>query len=142
MIPNLVPVAFALGLMGWLGIALDMMNLMLGSIVIGLAVDDTIHFMHSFRREIERNGDVANAVANTLRGTGQALLFTSFVLATGFLVYTQAYMDMLFDFGFLTASAITVAFLADLTLAPALVSRVNWSQHVRDQDGRTGDGRG
>ena len=142
MIPNLVPVAFALGLMGWLGIALDMMNLMLGSIVIGLAVDDTIHFMHSFRREIERNGDVASAVANTLRGTGQALLFTSFVLATGFLVYTQAYMDMLFDFGFLTASAITVAFLADLTLAPALVSRVNWSQHVRDQDGRTGDGRG
>jgi predicted RND superfamily exporter protein len=130
MLPNLAPVAFALGLMGWLGIALDMMNLMLGSIVIGLAVDDTIHFMHNFRREIERTGDVASAVTHTIRGTGQALLFTSCVLATGFLVYTQAYMDMLFDFGFLTASAIVVAFLADLTLSPALVSRVNWARRV------------
>jgi predicted RND superfamily exporter protein len=105
-----------------------MLNLMLGSIVIGLAVDDTIHFMHNFRREIERSGRVETAVTNTLRGTGQALFFTSCVLASGFLVYTQAYMNMLFNFGVLTASAIAIAFLADLTLAPALVSRVNWSK--------------
>ena len=128
MIPNLAPVIFALGLMGWLGIPIDMLNLMLGSIVIGLAVDDTIHFMHNFRREIERSGRVETAVTNTLRGTGQALFFTSCVLASGFLVYTQAYMNMLFNFGVLTASAIAIAFLADLTLAPALVSRVNWSK--------------
>jgi predicted RND superfamily exporter protein len=130
MIPNLVPVIFALGLMGWLGIPIDMLNLMLGSIVIGLAVDDTIHFMHNFRREIEATGQVDLAVANTLRGTGQALFLTSCVLASGFLVYTQAYMHMLFNFGILTASAIAVAFLADLTLAPALVSKVSWSKHM------------
>jgi hypothetical protein len=130
MIPNLVPVIFALGLMGWLGIPIDMLNLMLGSIVIGLAVDDTIHFMHNFRREIEATGQVDLAVENTLRGTGQALLLTSCVLASGFLIYTQAYMHMLFNFGVLTASAIAVAFLADLTLAPALVSKVNWSKRM------------
>ena len=128
MIPNLAPVIFALGLMGWLEIKIDMINLMLGSIVIGLAVDDTIHFMHNFRREIEATGDPLEAVSNTLRGTGQALLFTSFVLASGFLVYTQAYLDMLFNFGLLTASAIMVAFLADITLAPALVGFVNWEK--------------
>ncbi len=126
MIPNLAPVFFGLGLMGWLGITVDMMNLMLGSIVIGLAVDDTIHFMHNFRREVEKSGDVPDAVKQTLRGTGQALLFTSCVLATGFLVYTQAYMSFIFDFGILTASAIAIAFLADVTLAPALVSMVAW----------------
>jgi predicted RND superfamily exporter protein len=131
MIPNLVPVIFALGLMGWLNISIDMLNLMLGSIVIGLAVDDTIHFMHNFRREIEETGDVETAVARTLSTTGQALFFTSCVLASGFLVYTQAYMSMLFDFGVLTASAIAIAFLADLTLAPALVSRVDWSKRVK-----------
>ena len=128
MIPNLAPVVFALGLMGWFGIEIDMINLMLGSIVIGLAVDDTIHFMHNFRRELEETGDATTAVANTLRGTGQALLFTSFVLATGFLVYTQAYLDMLFNFGLLTAAAIGVAFLADVTLAPALVGFVRWKR--------------
>jgi predicted RND superfamily exporter protein len=121
MIPNFAPVLFVLGLMGWLGIQLDMFTLMLGTIVMGLAVDDTIHFMHNYRRELERTGSVEEAVSQTLRGAGQAMLFTSCVLATGFLVYTQAYMVHLFNFGLLTAAAIVMAFFADLTLAPALV---------------------
>lgn len=122
MIPNLVPVVFTLGVMGWLSIPLDMFTLMIGTIVIGLAVDDTIHFMHNFRRDHEKTGSVEAAVTSTLRTTGQALLFTSCVLALGFLVYTQAYMSHLWSFGVLAGGAITVAFLADLTLAPALVT--------------------
>ena len=121
MLPNLAPVLFALGLMGWLGMPLDMFSLTIGSILIGLAVDDTIHFMHNFRRLYSENGDVEESVALTLRGTGQALLFTSCVLSTGFLVYTQAHMVHLYDFGLMTAASILVAFLADVTLAPALV---------------------
>ena len=113
--------------MGWLDVPLDMLTLMLGSIVLGLAVDDTIHFMHSFRREIESTGDALTAVTNTLRGTGQALLFTSCVLVCGFLVYTQAYLVLLFDFGILVACAIVMAFLADVTLVPAMVSRLAWN---------------
>ena len=122
MIPNLAPVLFALGLMGWLSIQLDMFSLMIGTIVIGLAVDDTIHFMHNFRRAFDRTDDVDVAVAETLRGTGQALLFTSCVLVFSFLVYTQAYLLNLWTLGAMTASAIVMAFLADLTLAPAIVS--------------------
>lgn len=122
MIPNLAPVLFTLGLMGWLGLPLDMLSLMVASIVIGLAVDDTIHFMHNFRREFEATGDVAASVDHTLRSTGQALLFTSCVLSFGFLVYTQAYMLHLYSFGVTTSAAIVVAFLADVTLAPALVA--------------------
>ena len=95
---------------------------MIGTIVIGLAVDDTIHFMHNFRRSLDRTGDVDTAVAETLRGTGQALLFTSCVLACSFLVYTQAYLLNLWTLGAITAAAIAMAFLADLTLAPAVVA--------------------
>lgn len=122
MIPNLAPVLFTLGMMGWLGFPLDMISLMTASIVIGLAVDDTIHFMHNFRREFESGEEVEAAVDHTLRSTGQALLFTSCVLAFGFLMYTQAYMLHLYSFGVTVSTAIVVAFLADVTLAPALVA--------------------
>ena len=57
MIPNLAPILLTLGIMGWLGVRLDMFTLLIGSIAIGLAVDDTIHFMHGFRRSYERSGD-------------------------------------------------------------------------------------
>lgn len=134
MIPNLAPVVFTLGLMGWLGFALDMLSLMTASIVIGLAVDDTIHFMHNFRREYETGKEVSDAVDHTLKSTGQALLFTSCVLACSFLVYTQAYMLNLYTFGISISAAIVVAFLADVTLAPALVAAFA-SRFARDGEG-------
>jgi predicted RND superfamily exporter protein len=121
MIPNLVPIAFTLGLMGWLGIPLDMFTLMIGTIAIGLAVDDTIHFMHNFRRYYDETGNPEESVQRTLASAGQAMLFTTLVLAAGFLVYTQAYMVNLIAFGLLITVAITLAFVADVTLAPALV---------------------
>jgi len=124
MIPNLAPIVFTLGLMGWLGVPLDMFTLMIGTIAIGLAVDDTIHFMHNFRRYFQASGDADVAVERTLTGAGQAMLFTSLVLATGFMVYTQAYMLHLFSFGLLTATAIVMAFIADVTLAPALMKKL------------------
>ena len=136
MIPNLSPIVFTLGLMGWLGIPLDMFTLLIGTIAIGLAVDDTIHFMHNFRRYFEESGDPHLAVRRTLQGAGQAMLFTTLVLVSGFLVYTQAYMDNLFAFGILTATAIAVAFVADVTLAPALVttlSRQSESERASDR---------
>jgi hypothetical protein len=124
MIPNLAPVMLTLGIMGWMGIPLDAFTLMVGSVAIGLAVDDTIHFMHNFRRTFDETGDVEEAVRRTLETTGQALLFTSIVLALGFAIYTQAYLNNLFNFGFLTSITIVFAFLADLVLAPALLVRI------------------
>ncbi len=124
MIPNLAPILLALGLMGWAGIPLDTFTLMVGSIAIGLAVDDTIHFMHNFRRYYGRSGDVRGAVRETLASTGQALLFTSLVLCTGFFLYMLASMNNLFYFGLLTGFTIIAAFLADLLLAPALMTLV------------------
>ena len=124
MIPNLAPIVIVLGIMGWLGFPLDAFTLLIGSIAIGLAVDDTIHFMHNFRRYYERSGEVIVAVRETLSSTGQALLFTSLVLSTGFFIFTLASLNNIFFFGLLTGLAILLAFLADLILAPALMAVV------------------
>ena len=128
MIPNLFPIVLTLGLMGWLGIPLEMFSLLIGSVALGLAVDDTIHFMHGFRRSYTRTGSVERAVDETLRTTGQALLFTSVVLSTGFLIYILSDLSNLSRFGLLTAFSIVMAFLADVLLAPALMKvTTRWS---------------
>jgi len=121
MIPNLVPVVTTLGIMGWMHIPLDAFTLLVGCVAISLAVDDTIHFMHNFRRYFDETGDVEASVRKTLETTGQALLYTSIVLSCGFAIYTQAYLTNLFYFGFLTSITIIFAFLADIVIAPALL---------------------
>lgn len=121
MIPNLMPVYLVLAFMGYAGIPLDMTTLLIGGVVIGLAVDDTIHFMHKFNRYYEETGDPAAAVHQTLVTTGSALLFTSLVLGLGFSVFIAAYMVNIAWFGTLMSMAVVFAFLADITLAPALM---------------------
>jgi predicted RND superfamily exporter protein len=124
MIPNLTPIVLTLGIMGWTGIPIDLFTLLIGGIAIGLAVDDTIHFMHNFGSAFEATGDAPLAIRETLRSTGQALLYTSIVLSLGFFIYTFAAMENLFNFGFLTGLTIILAFLADVILAPALLTFV------------------
>ncbi len=122
MVPNLAPIILTLGLMGWAGIALDTFTLLIGSIAIGLAVDDTIHFMHVFRKYHEELHDTSAAVRETLRTTGQALLVTSVVLSLSFFIYAFASLNNLVKFGLLTGVTIIFAFVADITLSPVLMA--------------------
>jgi predicted RND superfamily exporter protein len=121
MVPNLAPILLALGLMGWLGLTLDLFGLLVGGIAIGLAVDDTIHFMHNFRRYHDHGRDVHAAVRETLHTAGHAMLVTTLVLTLGFLSFALSSMRNLTFFGLLVGFALGVAFLADVLLAPALV---------------------
>jgi predicted RND superfamily exporter protein len=107
--------------MGWLDIPLNMSTTLIGGIILGLAVDDTIHFMHGFNSNYGRTGDPHRAVRETLETTGMAMLFTSVVLSAGFLILTLAYMQNISEFGLLCSFATATAFLADVTLAPALM---------------------
>lgn len=125
MIPNLAPILLTLGMMGFLSIPMDLFTMMVGSIAIGLAVDDTIHFMHNFRRYYEHGGDPVEAVHRTLHTTGRAMLVTSVVLSLGFFIFTFATMKNLFNFGLLTAVTILTALAADYFIAPALMVVVN-----------------
>jgi len=131
MLPNLAPIIIILGIMGVFKIPMDAFTLLIGSIAIGLAVDDTIHFMHNFRRYYEETGDPKESVRRTLASTGQALLFTSLVLSGGFFIYMFASMTNLFYFGLLTGVTIIIAFLADVILAPALMVLIARPQPVR-----------
>jgi predicted RND superfamily exporter protein len=121
MVPNLSPIILTLGVMGWLDVPIDMFTMMIGGIAIGLVVDDTIHFMHGFRRYYAMEGDARVAVRRTLETTGQALLFTSIVLSIGFLVFALSQMQNLFYFGVFTTLAISSAFLLDILVSPALM---------------------
>ncbi len=124
MVPNLFPVIFVLGVMGWLDIPLDASNIIIGSIIIGLAVDDTIHFLRGFRREFDETADVALAVCRTMRVTGSALFFTTLVLSTGFLVMSlRGTMLNTILFGGLSALGVSFAFIADVVLTPALIAQ-------------------
>lgn len=133
MIPNLLPIILTLGVMGWFGMPLDLFTMLIGSIAIGLAVDDTIHFMHNYRRYHLQSGDVYQSVHKTLLSSGRAMLITSIVLASGFFLYMFSTMSNLFNFGLLTGFTILMALLADFLLAPALMAQLHKSHLLADK---------
>jgi len=122
MIPNLMPIVLTLGLMGIFGLPLDAFSLLVGGIAIGLAVDDTIHFMHNYRRYRDQGADLETAVETTLLTAGRAMLITTVVLATGFLGFVLSSMHNLTNLGILVSFAVVTAFFADVLLAPALLA--------------------
>ena len=121
MIPNLLPIVIALGVMGYLDIPLNTYNLIGGSILIGVAVDDSIHFFHNFRKYYLRSGDLNFAVNETLRSAGRALLATTLILVASFWMRLFSDLKVVADFGLVMGIALLMAFLADVLLAPALL---------------------
>jgi predicted RND superfamily exporter protein len=122
MVPTLAPIVLTLGLMGWIGMPLGIFTLMIGSIAIGLAVDNTIHFMHNFRKYYENTGEVRQAVRETLTTTGHALLVAATSLSLAFFIYAFAELRNLVHFGLLTGFTIMAAFIAGITVSPALMA--------------------
>lgn len=123
-IPNIVPILAVMGFMGLAGIDLDSSNMLIGSIAIGLIVDDTIHFMNGFNRHWRQTGDTHAAVRQTLLSTGRAMMTTSLVLALGFLTYAFSSMRNVMNFGLLTALVILLALMVDFFLMSALLKIV------------------
>ncbi|MBY0401684.1 MMPL family transporter, partial [Myxococcota bacterium] len=131
MIPNVLPILAVLGVMGALGITLDSTTMMIGAMIIGIAVDDTIHFMHKFHRHFGETGDLEFSVCETLRTTGAAMLFTSVALTLGFLVFSASDMRNIRIFGLFSALATVVAFAADLWVGPALLALIERTRSAR-----------
>jgi predicted RND superfamily exporter protein len=121
MIPNFLPILTTMGIMGLLHIPLDINSLMIGSIAIGIVVDDTVHFIYNFQKYYERTASPREAVRETLLGTGRALLITSLVLCTGFFILMFASLNHLVNFGFFTGITILIALVADFFLLPAIL---------------------
>jgi predicted RND superfamily exporter protein len=131
MIPNLLPIIITMGLMGLSGNPLDLNSIMIGSIALGVVVDDTVHFMYNFQKYYTKSSDPYFAVRETLLGTGRALLITSLVLSTGFFILMLASLNHLIRFGFFTGIAILIALLADFLLVPAMMVLIRRNKKTR-----------
>jgi len=121
MVPNLLPIACILGVMGVGGVPLDTNTMMVASVIIGIAVDDTIHFLHQFRCHYRVFDDVSKAIDHALEHSGRAMATTSIILCTGFASLAGATMASTQRFGLLVAIAVVFALLIDLIFAPALL---------------------
>ena len=121
MVPNLTPVALALGVMGWAGIYLDYAKISIASVAIGIAVDDTIHLVSRYRHAFDECGSYTQALERALQDVGKALLITSTALVCGFLVLTLSELQSQITYGSLLATTIVTALVADFLLMPALV---------------------
>jgi hypothetical protein len=121
MIPNAIPAFLAFGLMGLLGVPLDTDTLLIAPIILGIAVDDTIHFMTHYRVELSKTGSIAVALESAIKEVGQAVMFTTMVIGLGFAVLSFSdYLGMA-KVGFFGSMAIFVALLCDLLLIPAMI---------------------
>jgi predicted RND superfamily exporter protein len=136
MIPNVIPALLGFGLMGLMGIPLDTDTLLIAPLIIGIAVDDTIHFMTHYRMELIRTGSVSESLRTTILDVGQAVMFTTMVLGLGFaLLSFSDYLGMA-KMGFFGAAAIFVALLCDLFLIPAMIIIFKPTFGVKNADTR------
>ena len=117
LIPNLIPLLWIRGLMGWLGIDLSTGTAMIASVVIGLAVDDTIHYLARYRREYKK--DCRQAVTCTTTGVGRALTVSSIVLVFGFWVGDFGSFKPTVYFSLLAGGTMIGAWVCDLIVLPA-----------------------
>lgn len=119
--PNGLPVLLALGLMGWLGISLDVATMTIAAVIFGLVVDDTVHLLHGFSTTGIDSSPVA-ALRRSSRQAGRRMAITTSVLAGGFLVLCLAEIKSIVWFGLFTAVALGAALAADLLVLPAAVT--------------------
>ncbi len=119
--PNLLSIGVVLGVMGWLNIPLDMMTITIASISVGIAVDDTIHYIHRFRREIRLDQDYTKTLHRCHGSIGHAMFYTSVTIIIGFSILVLSNFIPSIYFGLLTGLAMFIALMASLTLLPVLL---------------------
>jgi len=120
-VPNLIPATLAFGLMGLFGIPLDTDTLMIAPLIIGIAVDDTIHFISHYRMSLAENNNMRLALVGAIKEVGQAVTFTTLILGFGFFMLTFSDYLGLAKIGGFGSLAIFVALLCDLLFFPALI---------------------
>jgi len=119
--PNMLSVGAVLGYMGWVGIPLDMMTITIAAISMGIAVDDTIHYLFRFREEIQIDWDYIAAMHRCHESIGYAMYYTSITIIIGFGILVLSNFIPSIYFGFLTGLAMVFAWLTAVTLLPRLI---------------------
>jgi hypothetical protein len=119
--PNILAALFVLGSMGWIGIPLDIMTITIASITVGIGVDDTIHYIHRFKKEYSIDKDYKAAMYRSHASIGLAMFFTSIVIIAGFSILTLSNFTPSIYFGLLTSVAMFAALVGALSLLPQLL---------------------
>jgi predicted RND superfamily exporter protein len=122
-VPNVIGAISVLGLMSAMGVPLDIMTITIAAIVIGIGVDDTIHYAHRFADEFAVDRDYAAAIRRSHASVGRAMYYTTVTIVLGFSVLALSRFVPTIYFGLLTGLAMIVALVANLTLLPLLIAR-------------------
>ena len=120
-VPNVLAACIVLGMMGLVGIPLDMMTITIAAITIGIAVDNSIHYIYRFREEFSQSGDAVQTLHVCHANIGKAVLYTSTTIIFGFSILVLSNFIPTIYFGLLTGLAMFIALLAALTLLPKLI---------------------
>ncbi len=121
MIPNIAPVVVVGGVMGYAGFSLDMLTMTIMPMILGIAVDDTIHFINHIKLGIEKTGDLKKAIVTAFLEIGKTMGMTTFILCAMFFVYLFSPLNCLSRVGLLAIVGLSSALVADYTLTPALM---------------------
>ena len=129
LIPNLLPLLFTAGVMGWTGIPIKPSTILVFSVAFGISVDDTIHFLAKYRQELQSNGwNIRAAVLAAVKETGVSMMYTSIVLFFGFMMFALSEFDGTRSLGLLVSVTLLVAMFTNLMLLPSLL--MSFAQYV------------
>jgi predicted RND superfamily exporter protein len=121
-IANLIPLIITAGIMGWLQVALKPSTVLVFSVALGITVDVTIRFLVAFKQALPlHNNIIKKAVAATIYDTGMSIIYTSFILIAGFLVFGVSHFGGTKALGYLTSLTLLLAMIINLTVLPALL---------------------
>jgi len=123
-VPNCFPIIVNFGLMGWLGIELSVATSLVASIAIGLAVDDTIHYLVRYNREFKKDLDKKRALQDTIQNVGRPIVFTTLTIGLGFAILIFSHFKPTAVFGLMMVITMASALVGDLIILPSLMTHV------------------
>lgn len=121
MIPNVAPILVIGGVMGFCNFSMDMMTMMVIPMALGIAVDDTIHFVNHSKLCFERCGNYRTSVLTTYRDVGKSMVSTTVILCMMFLAYMVSPVTIFFRVGLMATIGLVTALVADFTITPVLI---------------------
>jgi predicted RND superfamily exporter protein len=127
LLPNVVPVLVYFGSLGFFGISLNPSTSLIAPMVLGIAIDDTIHYFSRFNREVRRHADDRKATLLAMKAVGRPVTFTSIGLCLGFLVLMTSDLRMQAQVGLMASYSLAIAWLSDFLLTPALCASVRFT---------------
>ena len=121
MIPNIFPVGVAGAIMGFTGMPLEFVTMTVAPMIMGLAVDDTIHLIFHLKNDISEFGDLDSSIRDTFRTVGSAITETTIILCITFLVFTTSRVNSIINMGIISCCGMLAAYLSDIFVTPVLI---------------------